>query len=509
MSAAPPRSGFRDSLFNPGEFTLTFELVPSRGGKSTGQSRILDLASAAAADGRLHAVSITENAGGHPVLSPEVLGVEIQAMGLDVIAHFSCKDKNRNQMESLLFAWDRIGLRNLLVLTGDYPQKGFMGHPKPVFDLDVVQALDLIGLLNQGRDSESPPQSSPRHHPAGFLRGVAVSPFKRLAAEQILQYQKLRGKIAAGADYAITQLGYDARKFHELLLFLRQAGLAIPILGNVFVPNPPVIEMLRRGEIPGCHLPDRVYHQMKDETSAPDRGKGARLLRAARLAAILKGMGYDGVHIGGPGLTSTDLAFILHEAAAHEGDWQSLIPQFDSGLPETAYLYERDDQSGLNLPVGRPLPLTRHLHSPHFHFARLSHDHMFEKDGLLYLPMKAFCLGVEKIGDEAMLVAIEHFIKMLLFGCQNCGDCRLADFAFLCPQSECAKFLFNGPCGGSLDGWCEVHPGTKRCFFLRVLERLPPGLLEESLASRRLPPREWLFDQRSTWIRFFKEMESH
>ena len=60
-------------------------------------------------------------------------------MGLDVISHFSCKDKNRNQIESLLFGWDRSGLHNLLVLTGDYPKPGFQGAPKPVFDLDSVQ----------------------------------------------------------------------------------------------------------------------------------------------------------------------------------------------------------------------------------------------------------------------------------------------------------------------------------------------------------------------------------
>ncbi len=77
-----------------------------------------------------------------------MLGLEIKKMGLDVITHFSCKDKNRNQMESLLFGWDREGLCNLLVLSGDYPKKGFQGTPKPVFDLGSVQALHLISRMN-------------------------------------------------------------------------------------------------------------------------------------------------------------------------------------------------------------------------------------------------------------------------------------------------------------------------------------------------------------------------
>ncbi len=83
-------SGFQRSLRDSGKFTLTFELVPSRGGQSAALERALDFARAAAADGRLNAVSITENAGGHPALAPEVLGQEILQLGLDVIIHLSC-----------------------------------------------------------------------------------------------------------------------------------------------------------------------------------------------------------------------------------------------------------------------------------------------------------------------------------------------------------------------------------------------------------------------------------
>ena len=160
-------NNFQEHLANPDEFTLTFELVPSRGGRGKEHNRILNFAKEAAADGRIHAMSITENAGGHPALSPEVLGREIKKMGLDIITHFSCKDKNRNQMESSLFAWDRIGLHNLLVITGDCPQKGFRGYPKPVFDLDCIHVLDLLHCMNRGMpvacDIGSKNTTDPKH----------------------------------------------------------------------------------------------------------------------------------------------------------------------------------------------------------------------------------------------------------------------------------------------------------------------------------------------------------
>ncbi|MDA8165234.1 MAG: hypothetical protein M0017_09440, partial [Desulfobacteraceae bacterium] len=74
-----PSSSFRRSLLDPGQFTLTFELVPGRSGRSKEYAQTLAFAREAAADGRLQAVSITENAGGHPALSPEVLGLECRA----------------------------------------------------------------------------------------------------------------------------------------------------------------------------------------------------------------------------------------------------------------------------------------------------------------------------------------------------------------------------------------------------------------------------------------------
>ena len=69
-------------------------------------------------------------------------------MGSEVIIHLSCKDKNRNQMESLLFGWDRHNLHNLLVIAGDYPKEGYCGYPKPVFDLDTIHVLDMLSSMN-------------------------------------------------------------------------------------------------------------------------------------------------------------------------------------------------------------------------------------------------------------------------------------------------------------------------------------------------------------------------
>ncbi|MFP3983587.1 MAG: methylenetetrahydrofolate reductase, partial [Desulfurivibrionaceae bacterium] len=339
---------FHQSLNDPDQFTLTYELVPGRGGRSVSHSRALALAEEASADGRLQAVSITENAGGHPVLSPEVLGIEIKKMGLDVIIHLSCKDRNRHQIESTLFAWDREDLDNLLVISGDYPQKGYRGRAKPVFDLDSIHVLDLISRLNceqNGRDRRNP--AVQLYHPTTFYKGVAVSPFKHLEAELMMQYYKLHRKVENGADYVITQIGYDARKFHELLLYMEMEDIGVPILGNVFIPNLKVAELMYRGEIPGCVIPDRLYEEMQAEARSADKGKEARLIRGAKLLSVLQGMGYSGAHIGGPGLTYKDISFMLDQAERYRQDWRELVKELSYWPEKSFHLFEKD-QSGLN-----------------------------------------------------------------------------------------------------------------------------------------------------------------
>ena len=503
-------SRLRRSLQNQDEFTLTFELVPGRGGRSQEISRIVNLARDVASDGRFQALSITENAGGQPALSPETLGTEILAMGLEVIIHLSCKDKNRNQMESLLFGWDRHNLHNLLVIAGDYPKEGYCGFPKPVFDLDTVHALDMLSSMNKtkgwvqrendaGRDQE-------KNIP--FLKGVVVSPFKLLESELVLQYYKLHRKVSAGADFVITQLGYDARKFHELLQYMKQNRLEVPVLGNVFIPSLKVVELMHEGQLPGCLIPDTLYEQIQWEARTGDKGKRARLLRAAKLLAVLQGLGYDGAHIGGPGLTFADLDFVLNQAAAMVSDWQNLIPDLSFSPTAAFHYYELDHETGLNTERERVRPPGKQPWISSYFVSNWIHEAAFEPEGRLYDFCKNICLRLDGTRMHGPLAIFELICKTALFGCLNCGDCTLEKLAFLCPQSRCAKYLLNGPCGGSYNGWCEVYPGRKRCVYVLAYERFKPWGREKNFKTGFIPPRDWALNNTSSWVNFYRGLDN-
>jgi methylenetetrahydrofolate reductase (NADPH) len=494
---------FKEALLRRDRFIHTVELVPGRGSRGKSQSDVLALAEGAAGGGLVDALSVTDNPGGHPTLAPDVIGLEILHLGVDPIIHFTAKDKNRNQIESILYALDRLGIQNLLVMTGDYPLYGFQGRAKPVYDLDSVHLLRLISRMNQGLDiDERAPGGGVGGPPIHAVKGCAVSPFKLLESETIAQYYKLLKKVREGADFVITQVGFDARKFDEVLRFMRASGIHTPILGNVYILNLPVARVMNRRGVPGCVVTDKLLRQCEEESPAADKGRGARLIRAAKMTALLRGIGYDGVHLGGPNLRYEDIEWVIGKSREFFADWQRLVAEFDYPQPGGFYLWEKDPVTGLNTNA-EAARSSSSAEGLGFGVMRLFHRLAFAEDAPLYGSLCSFFRNVDGTVIDGPLTTLEYAIKTVTSHCRRCGDCTLAEVAFLCPQSQCPKFLFNGQCGGSSNGWCEVFPGVRRCIFVRAYDRLKRYGEEDSLKVGYTRPRDWDLDQTSSWANYF------
>src|SRR5690349_24952726 len=126
----------REQLTAPGAFVAAAELVTSRGLLSgpSGQD-VCAIARDLAADPRINVLSITDNPGGHAMLSPDTLGTDLISRGQEVSIHLSCKDWNRNALESRGWKLGSGGFDNVLALSGDYPVVGHKGVAAPVFAL--------------------------------------------------------------------------------------------------------------------------------------------------------------------------------------------------------------------------------------------------------------------------------------------------------------------------------------------------------------------------------------
>lgn len=485
---------FQSEILNQKNFIITLELVPGR--YSTGKSvdAVKGIAKDSFTDGRVAAVSVTDNPGGNPSLSPDVLGHDIFQVGMDVIVHYTSRDLNRVGMESRALQLAMMGMKNLLALTGDYTGKGFGGQGAPVFDLESVSAIMLLRKLSE-RIIES-------GDPDGFFVGCAVSPFKRTEAECAAQYTKLYKKIAAGADFIITQLGYDARKFAELMTFLRQKELLhIPVMGSVYVLNPKAAKVMHKGIIPGAVVTDKLLETIRKEWKSPQQGERMAIERAAKLGAILKGLGYRGMHIGGVHRSFDIVGKILDRMKEIEGDWQDFYAEFDYPQPEGFYVYPEGEDGGNPTELfGKnsvELPFKDKLH---YSFMEKVHDKLFTFDSKLAPACRKVSQWIDNHKKvERVATCLENGTKGVLLDCQHCGDCAIQHVGFLCPVSQCPKHTRNGQCGGSRDGMCEVFP-EKQCVWIRAHSRL--ACHGKKLPTECTPPRMWELNKTNSWLNF-------
>ncbi|MFH2044314.1 MAG: methylenetetrahydrofolate reductase C-terminal domain-containing protein [Pseudomonadota bacterium] len=492
---------FRNDLLDPNHFVITMELVPKA--ESTGRSinTILEFSKQALIDGRLSAVSITDNPGGNPSLSPDVLGKEVLDSGIDVIVHVTCRDMNRMGIESRALQLRRMGMKNVLALTGDYSGKGFGGQGAPVFDLDSASLLCFFNLMNN--------KAAVNDH---FFKGCAVSPFKWTEPECYAQYYKLKKKISSGADYIITQLGYDVRKYYELIRFLKINDLKIPALASVYLLTPRVARVMNSGRVPGAVVSKELYAKILEEwKSDKSAGYFASVERAAKLAAICKGLGYRGIHIGGVHRSFKTVKRILDRMAEIEHNWQDFLNEFDYSQPDHFYMFQKDDPSALSSDILTPKKSKAGLlQKLHFEFLHYMHNSFFTVNAPFAGIYKKISRQLyQNHGTGYHLVKFfEDVTKKILLNCRQCGDCGIEYPGFLCPESRCPKHIRNGACGGSRQGRCEVYP-DRYCVWYLAYQRLALIGKTENMTTVCAPPRMWELNNTSSWINFHLGRDHH
>jgi methylenetetrahydrofolate reductase (NADPH) len=494
---------FKNSMQNPGRFCLVWEQIPGPGAFEMRQEIVLENARKAARSGKVCAISITDNPGGNPAIATDILCAEILKAGIDPLVHIAFRDKSRNQAESLLFQLAALDIHNVLILTGDYPSNlGFTGKSKPVFDLDSVNGLRLVANMNLGMEREIL-RKPVRLAATNFFAGVAFSPFKQMEAEVMGQFYKMQKKMEAGADFAITQVGYDARKLHEFQMWLKAREYRIPALASIYVLSYPVAKTMHQNNVPGCVVTDKLLSRIASEFESKDKGKQARLDRAAKMFAIAKGMGYKGAYISGQGLPFESVEYIVAKGNDLAGAWMDLLPEFDYPQENGFYFFERDPATGLNTTTPALKP-QKPQHPPAYLLSRIFHALFFEPKRPFFRLMQRIMQFIDK---SRFRYRVFHFFercsKTMLYSCKDCGDCALFDVAYLCPVSQCPKDQRNAPCGGSFHGWCEVYPEGQLCIWVQAYLRLKGQQKQDEIGKNIVPPCNWELWQTSSWINYF------
>jgi methylenetetrahydrofolate reductase (NADH) len=499
----------RERLASPGSFVVAAELVTSRGLITAATGRgVLETARELADDPRIDVLSITDNPGGHAMLAPDTLGTDLVGRGQEVIIHLSCKDWNRNALESRGWKLSSEGFHNVLALSGDYPATGHRGLAAPVFDIDSVGLLSLFAAMNEGLPDERRPEQ--RLDRTDFFLGCVVTNHKRYEREVMPQYLKLRKKVEAGARFVINQIGWNARKDDELLRWIAHERLAVHALANVYLLSRTAARTFHRGKIPGVVVSDELLALVERYAAGEDKGRGFFVDLAARHVAVARGLGFAGVYLGGH-MPAAIFGEILDRAESYRSDdWRALGREICFGFPDEFYFFERDAETGLSSDRvdAAYLESTRRrrteLRVPlRYRFSRRLHEAVFDQEAPLHPVGRAFFGTVERAPRPVgkALHVLEQAAKVPLFGCRDCGDCSLPDIAYVCPESACAKNQRNGPCGGTRDGLCEVY--DSECIWSQAYERLKAYGEAESLLDRPVVIKDNALAGTSAWANAF------
>jgi methylenetetrahydrofolate reductase (NADPH) len=485
---------FRAAL-EQGQFVYTAELVLGRDHGAV-EAEVFVKDASQRTDG-IKVISLTDLPGGNPALPPDAFADYVREHGLTPIAHLAGKDGNRSFLEGRLHALARLGVENILALTGDAQKEGFAGKAKPVYDLDSVLILWLIGAMRGGLEYSLGPRTV-RTTPFDYFAGAVVNPFKVREPDLLMQFYKLRLKVAAGAQYIITQLGFNLRKLYELKQYMSREGIGhVPVLANVYVPTAKVAQLMQAGEVAGCVISDELIRRLEQEK------KPERLERAALMVAAAKGLGFAGAHIGGFGLTHPDCMTIVERAEAIGTAWRGRMDELVFAYPNEFYLLPQGGD-GLSDGAGdyqvsrvkpRPSMVQRVSRSVHRHFirdgsfgARLFGRHLHRDQSANN--------GYWRHGFWYALLGPSTAYRKATLGCVGCGDCIQDHLNYAgCSMHGCYKELRNGPCGGSrVDGNCEAHAELP-CIWNLVYEgTLAMGDDPGKFARVMVPPRDWGLD---------------
>jgi len=211
--------------------------------------------------------------------------------GVEPVVQMTCRDRNRIAIQSDLLGAYAMGLKNLLVLSGDHQIFGNHPQSKNVYDVDSIQLLDALRKLKEenvfmgGSQCKQPPK---------FFLGATVSPF---ADPEELQMIRLRKKIKAGAQFVQTQAVYDVKRFEEWMEKARALGLhkKTYILAGIVV-NKSLKSLEMTGQVPGIKVPDILISRMKEAGKENWQKEGVDIALEL-IEGLRKIEGVSGIHI--------------------------------------------------------------------------------------------------------------------------------------------------------------------------------------------------------------------
>lgn len=292
-----------------GERVYSVELLPPA---SVRPKKIIEQSKQLKASG-IDAVNIPDGPRASARMSAILTAVMIeQRAGIETVLHYTCRDRNLLGMQSDMLGAHAIGLRNMLLVTGDPPKMGSYPNATGVFDIDAIGLTNMVHRLNGGIDLGGRSIGEP----TALSIGVGVNPVHRDFAYEM---KRFRYKVEAGAEWAITQPVFDVAALYRFLEHIEREKIRIPIIAGVW----PLLSLrnavFMNNEVPGVVIPAAIIKRME----APQTPEDARKVGIDIAREMVEELGsqVQGIQLSAPfGKIDLALAIIGREVAELPGD---------------------------------------------------------------------------------------------------------------------------------------------------------------------------------------------
>jgi methionine synthase / methylenetetrahydrofolate reductase(NADPH) len=236
-----------------GELVTSVEIVPPRGITPARMLAGVQLLKQAGVD----AVNVPDGPRAQMRMGvlPTATLVE-QIVGIETVVHYCCRDRNLLGMLSDLLGAHALGLRNLLLITGDPPKMGPYPEATAVFDIDSIGLTNLVTRLNRGLD----PGGNAIGEPTSFTIGVGVNPGAQDLEHEL---ERFYWKVEAGAEYAITQPVFEPGQLLRFIEEIRRRDIWIPIVAGIWPLVSARNAEFMANEVPGVVIPPEILRRMQ------------------------------------------------------------------------------------------------------------------------------------------------------------------------------------------------------------------------------------------------------
>ena len=212
-----------------------------------------------------------------------------QQAGIETLLHYSCRDRNLLGIQSDLLGAHAMGLRNLLLITGDPGRVGDYPDATAVFDVDSIGLTNVVTRLNHGCDVGGQAIGAP----TAFHLGVSFNPAAANLDEELRRFDY---KVEAGAEFIVTRPIFDVAAFERLHKRIEAAHL--PIVAGIFPFDSVRNAEFMANEVPGVRVPDPIMERMRRaDGSAAAAAEGIAVAR--EIAGSLRGA-VQGVQVSTP-----------------------------------------------------------------------------------------------------------------------------------------------------------------------------------------------------------------